>query len=444
MNIVQITAGAGGMYCGICLRDNALVAALRKMGHHVLMVPLYLPLTLDEKDESDGVPIFFSGINVYLEQKSEWFRGAPAWFHSLMTSRRLLKWAGGRAARTQPGELGDITLSMLRGEEGFQRRELEQLIGWLKQQGPVEVICLSNALLIGLARKLKSELGAPVTCMLQGEDVFLDSLPERYRQDCWKTLSERAFDVAMFGAASRYFGEMMARRLELPREKMRLVYNGINLQGFDAGTRGSRTDGPPVLGYFARMCSDKGLDTLVEAFIILRKRGKLPDLRLKVGGGSGPSDEAFVRPLKARLKAEGLEGATEFHPNLDRAAKVDFLRSLSVFSVPAKYGEAFGMYVIEALAGGVPVVEPRAGAFTELIESTGGGVLCEPGNAQSLAEAIESVLVSPDRGRALGEAGRQAVQEKFSANAMALAMVDLCKAAIGKSLVNLSEIPQMK
>jgi hypothetical protein len=81
MNIVQITAGAGGMYCGICLRDNALVAALRKMGHHVLMVPLYLPLTLDEKDESDGVPIFFSGINVYLEQKSEWFRGAPAWFH---------------------------------------------------------------------------------------------------------------------------------------------------------------------------------------------------------------------------------------------------------------------------------------------------------------------------------------------------------------------------
>jgi len=182
----------------------------------------------------------------------------------------------------------------------------------------------------------------------------------------------------------------------------------------------------------------------VDAFILLRKRGKLPQLRLKVGGGCGPTDESFVRPLKARLKAEGLDGAAEFHPNLDRAAKVDFLRSLSVFSVPSKYGEAFGMYVIEALACGVPVVEPRSGAFTELIEDTGGGVLCETGNAQSLAEAIESVLLRPDCGRSLGEAGRKAVQEKFSAEAMARGMLELCKAAIGKSLVKLSEIPQMK
>ena len=433
------------MYCGICLRDNALVAALRKQGHHVLMVPLYLPLTLDEKDESEGMPIFFSGINVYLEQKSAWFRDAPSWFHSLMTSRKLLKWAGGRAARTQPGELGDITLSMLRGEEGFQQRELDQLIAWLKQQGKIDAICLSNALLVGLARKLKSELSVPVTCMLQGEDVFLDSLSEQYRAECWKTLSERSFDVAMFGAASRYFGELMARRLELPREKMRLVHNGINLEGFNpAPSDAVRADGPPVLGYFARMCSDKGLDTLVDAFILLRKRGKLPQLRLKVGGGCGPTDESFVRPLKARLKAEGLDGAAEFHPNLDRAAKVDFLRSLSVFSVPSKYGEAFGMYVIEALACGVPVVEPRSGAFTELIEDTGGGVLCETGNAQSLAEAIESVLLRPDCGRSLGEAGRKAVQERFSAEAMARGMLELCKAAIGKSLVKLSEIPQMK
>src|SRR5947207_11545628 len=149
MNIVQITAGAGGMYCGICLRDNALVAALRKMGHHVLMVPLYLPLTLDEKDESEGTPIFFSGINVYLEQKLPWFRKAPAWFHSLMESKKLLRWAGGRAAKTQPKELGDITHSMLQGEEGFQARELAQLIGWLKNR-KIDVICLSNALLVGL------------------------------------------------------------------------------------------------------------------------------------------------------------------------------------------------------------------------------------------------------------------------------------------------------
>ena len=84
MNIVQITPGAGGMYCGGCFRDNALVAALRKQGHETLMVPLYLPLTLDEADQSAGTPTFFGGINVYLEQKSALFRKAPKWLHSLL------------------------------------------------------------------------------------------------------------------------------------------------------------------------------------------------------------------------------------------------------------------------------------------------------------------------------------------------------------------------
>src|SRR5213078_1773226 len=124
MNIVQITPGAGGMYCGNCFRDNALVAALRELGHQVLMVPLYLPMTLDEEDQSRGTPIFFSGINVYLEQKSAFFRHAPGWFHKMLASRGLLKWAAGKAAaKTRAEDLGELTLSMLRGEEGKQARE---------------------------------------------------------------------------------------------------------------------------------------------------------------------------------------------------------------------------------------------------------------------------------------------------------------------------------
>ena len=154
MNIVQITAGAGGMFCGICFRDNAVVAALRKMGHQVLMVPLYLPLTLDEEDQSAGTPIFFSGVNVYLEQKSAFFRNAPKWLHNLLASRKLLDWAGSKAAKTRPEDLGDLTLSMLRGEEGNQARELNELVGWLKRQPNPDVICLSNALLAGMARGL--------------------------------------------------------------------------------------------------------------------------------------------------------------------------------------------------------------------------------------------------------------------------------------------------
>src|ERR1051326_6809429 len=117
MNIIQLTPGAGAMYCGNCFRDNALVAVLRKMGHEVTMVPLYLPLTLDEPDQSTNTPIFFSGINVYLEQKSSFFQHAPEWLHRALAARPLLKWASGYAAKTNASELGELTLSMLRGEE---------------------------------------------------------------------------------------------------------------------------------------------------------------------------------------------------------------------------------------------------------------------------------------------------------------------------------------
>jgi glycosyltransferase involved in cell wall biosynthesis len=190
-----------------------------------------------------------------------------------------------------------------------------------------------------------------------------------------------------------------------------------------------RNEGAPVLGYFARMCREKGLDTLVEAFIVLKQRDRVHNLKLQIGGGCGPSDKPFVDSLREKLRANGLLQDVEFHPNLDRAGKQGFFRSLSIFSVPALYGEAFGLYVIEALASGVPVIQPRHAAFPELIEATGGGVLCEPGNVNSLADAIEQLLRSPETVRRLGEAGRLAVQEKFSAESMAKEMVSVFKSA---------------
>jgi glycosyltransferase involved in cell wall biosynthesis len=423
------------MYCGACFRDNALVAALRKMGHQALMVPLYLPLTLDEEDQSAGLPIFYNGISVYLEQKSGVFRQAPGWLRDLLGSRRLLRWAAGKAAKTRAQDLGELTLSMLRGEAGNQARQLEELIAWLKTRPKPDVVCLSNALLLGMAHRLKSDLGAPVVCALQGEDSFLDVLPEAHRAACWKTLAERAAVVDLFIAPSRYFGGLMSERLGLPPDRVRVVYNGINLDGYEVEGRTEKSEvrspksegqpeGVPTLGYFARMCREKGLDTLVEAYLLLRQWGRVGNLRLKVGGSCGPADEPFVSLLRERLRASGLLGEVEFHPNLDRGGKLEFLRSVSVFSVPARYGEAFGLYVIEALAAGVPVVQPRVAAYPELIAATGGGVLCAADDAQSLAEAVEELLLNPARARALGEAGRRAVFEKFSAEAMARATLE--------------------
>jgi glycosyltransferase involved in cell wall biosynthesis len=404
------------MYCGNCFRDNALVHALRNEAHSVLMVPLYLPMTLDEPDESVGTPIFYGGVNVYLQHKAGVFKHLPKPLHQWLSSPQVLKWASGRAAKTRAQDVGELTLSMMRGEEGQQASELAKLIEWLKSQKPPDVICLSNALLIGLVRRLRKDLRTSVVCMLQGEDSFLDSLPENVRQRAWDVLAERAKDVDLFIAPSKYYGELMQRRLRLAPAKMRVVYNGINLEGFAPAEQRPR---PPVLGYFARMCREKGLDTLVDAYLILRQRNKIPGLRLKVGGGCGPADEEFATALEEKLEKAGFLPDTEFRPNLSRQAKQEFLRGLSVFSVPALYGEAFGLYLLEAWASGVPVVQPRHAAFPELVAATGGGGICEPGNATALADAVETLLLDEASARALSKAGRMAVQREFSMQRMA-------------------------
>jgi len=432
MNLVQITPGAGGMYCGNCFRDNALVAALRKRGHEVLMVPLYLPMTLDEESQAAGVPTFFGGINVYLQQQSAFFRRAPKWLHSLLDSPALLKLAAGRAAKTRAADVGELSLSMLRGEAGNQARELDELIAWLKTQPRTDVIMLSNAMLMGFTRKLKAELGCKVVCNLQGEDAYLDSMPSPLREQVWTLLAERCRDCDLFIAPSRYFGDTMMKRLNLPADRVKVVLNGISLEGYGATPKsGLRTPNSPILGYIARMCRDKGLDLLVETFIELKRRNAVPGLKLKVGGGCGPSDERFVAQLKEHLRRTGCLEDVSFHPNLTREEKVAFLQSLSVFSVPALYGEGFGLYLIEALAAGVPVVQPRHAAFPELIKATGGGMIAEP-NAASLAAAIETLLRDPARLNALRESGQRAVMERFTVDQMAKGVEEALAALTGR------------
>jgi glycosyltransferase involved in cell wall biosynthesis len=264
--------------------------------------------------------------------------------------------------------------------------------------------------------------------MLQGEDYFLDSLPEPHRTACWTALAERAQDADLFIGPSRYFTDLMQRRLGLPADRMRVVYNGINLAGYSdenttQPTLSAAGSGAPILGYLARMCREKGLDTLIQAFILLRQRGRVPDLKLCVVGSFGPADESYVRSVKHQLQAAKLSSEVEFHPNVDRVTKLKLLQSFSVFSVPARYGEAFGLYVIEALAAGVPVVQPRTAAFPELIELTGGGILTEPENPGELAGAIEGLLLDRPRARALGETGQRVTFEKLNAEAMAREVV---------------------
>ena len=414
------------MYCGNCFRDNALVTAWRRLGVEALMVPLYLPMTLDEASTADGTPTFFGGINVYLDQEFGWYRRAPAWLRRLADAPGLLRWAAGRAAKTQAADVGDVTVSMLQGEHGLQSRDLEEMVQWLAGSGAPDAVFLSNAMLAGFARRLREVLGSRVVCFLQSEETYLDSMPEPWRSRSWEALRQRVSDVDLWVSPSRYFAGRMTARLDLPPARIAIVPNGILLDGYDRlPARSRKAPGDPLtLGFFARMCADKGLDLVVDAFIALRSGGRHPGLTLKVGGGCGPGDESYVSVLRTRLEAAGLGGAATFHPNVSREEKIAFYADCDILSVPARMSEAFGLYVIEAMAAGTPLVQPAVAAFPEILGDTGGGVLYGANTAAELAAALEPLVAEPGRLRDLGDAGRQAVMARYSDAAMARQVVE--------------------
>jgi len=412
MNLIQVTPGAGGgYYCENCLRDAGLVRELCRRGHEALMVPLYLPPVAEGPGPADDVPIFFGGINVYLEQKSRLWGRLPRWMRGWLDARPLLRWAARRAEMTRAEALGPPTLSMLRGEEGRQEAELEHLVDWLRDRGRVDAILLSNALLLGLARRLKEALGAPVLCILQDEDAFLDGLPEPYRTRAWALLADRAADADAFLPVSRYYAGLMQRRLDLAAARVQVVPLGVEADAYRPAETAPEV---PTVGYLGQQNRASGLDRLVEAYLALRRRARVPGVRLRIAGGRTRGDEPFVHALRDRIVRAGAAGDVEFLPVPDRDAKGALLASLSVLSVPARQGVAFGLYVLEAGAAGVPVVEPRAGALEELVQATGGGVLVPPDDPDALVEAIEALLLDADRARALGRAGRKAVLERFT------------------------------
>ena len=433
MRIVQITPGTGGsFYCDNCLRDVALVKALRRQGHDVLMVPMYLPVQTDKDRQVGEAPIFFGGINVYLQQKTGFFQRTPRWIDRLFDSPVLLRWVGSRAGMTSAGDLGQTTISTLQGEDGRQVKELDRLVGWLvAQENRPDVVLLSNVLLAGLVRSIKTRLGVPALCFLQDEDGFLDGLGEPYAKQAWEMLAERSKDIDVFISVSKYYANVMRERLKLGAERVQVVYMGISLDEYEAAKTKPEV---PTVGFLSRMCYDKGLDTLVEAFVELKKNEKLKDAHLRISGGRNRSNEAFIERIQRQLRTLGLIDDVEFLPGFDQTSRIEFLQTLSVLSVPEKQPVAYAVYVLEALAAGVPVVEPASGALVELLEATGGGVLFEPNNASALAAAIEQLLLDRDYARQLGEEGREKVFAEFNVDKTAEAIVRICEEATQRSV----------
>jgi glycosyltransferase involved in cell wall biosynthesis len=436
LKIVLLTPGTGSYHCGVCMRDNALARELIRQGHDAVMLPMYLPLTLDEEAATPEMPIFFGGVSTYLREIAPFLRHMPRWLDRLLSARPLLRLLAGKAAaRTGGPDVAKLTLSMLRGEEGNQAGEIDELVHWLRTHGKPETVWLSTCLQAGLARRIRAELGTPVIGFLQGEDTFLDGLGEPWSSQVWALLSERMRDADLWIAPSRYFADLMAGRLgwsaEESARRIRVVPNGVSVEGYrlpNDGAPAAEDSAPPTIGYLARFVPGKGIGLLVDAFIALKSRGAIPGLKLRCAGSMTTGDAIYVEKLQEKLAAAGVEADAEFLPNVSREEKIGFLEGLTVFSVPATYSEAFGMYVIEALAAGVPVVLPNSSAFPEIIAATDGGRLFKLGandveSAAALADALAALLTQPAEARTMGERGRTAVHRGFTIEKLARNLV---------------------
>jgi glycosyltransferase involved in cell wall biosynthesis len=418
MRIAYITAGAAGMFCGSCLHDNTLVSALQKMGHDALLIPTYTPITTDEHDVSQK-RVFFGGINVFLQQKSALFRKTPWFLDRMLDGRWLLNLASSFAVKTRAEVLGDLAVSMLKGEHGYQKKELDKLVTWLADDVKPQIINLTNVLLSGMVPTLKARLKVPIVATLQGDDVFLESLPPAYRAEAIALIKNHCKEFDGFVTTSRYYADFMAGYLELPRHKIDVVYPGLDLKGHGSPRPMSMT--PPFnIGYFARICREKGVHVLAEAYRLLVSNPANPPAKLWISGWLGSDQYDFFRGIMTKLIQEhNLRGLVEYQPCPDHAAKIRYLQNLAVLSVPTTYREPKGLYILEALANGVPVVQPRHGSFPELIEATGGGILVNPDDPADLARGLYDMLCDHDLRRRCGEQGKEIVHSRFTAANMA-------------------------
>jgi glycosyltransferase involved in cell wall biosynthesis len=419
MRILQFTGGAAQMYCGSCLRDNALASDLMKLGHQVTLVPLYTPTTTDEQNVSLD-KVFFGGISVYLEQNYSVFRHTPWLLDKLWDSQWALKLASKRSVAVNPKFLGEMTISMLKGEHGRLRKEFSKLLAWLETEPRPDVVNLPFALLIALAEPLKRSLERPICLTLQGDDVFLDGLTEPYRSESMRLIRERVVGVDRFIATSNYYADYMCRYFGIAESRMDVVPIGIHTGDFAPGSKNNVF----TIGYFARIAPEKGLHLLAEAYRKLRAEHGFGALRLEAAGYLPPEHKPYLETVERQMREWGYGAEFHYRGTLDRQQKADFLGSLDVISVPSPYREPKGLYLLEAMASGVPAVQPAHGSFPEIIQKTGGGLLFEPDNAASLAEQIAVLIRDRERARGMGAAASEAVRRQFTVANMAARTID--------------------
>lgn len=423
MKILQIIPGSGGsFYCGNCLRDDKFHNAMKAQGHEVTKIPMYLPLFSDEHDLNE-IPVFYGAISIYLKQVYPIFRHAPAWVDKLLNSKPMLKLAAGMAGSTNAKGLEDMTISMLMGEEGAQKEELNRMVGWMAEYLEADVIHLSNALLLGLAPKLKEKFpNASIICSLQDEDVWVDAMKDSFRNTIWELMSKKSEDVDTFIAVSDFYAKVSIEKMNLPKEKVITNHLGVEPEEYVFTKPDNKSRN---IGYISRMCEANGFDIVVDAFIDLKKDSAYDDVNLILTGGSTGADKALLKKVEKKLKTEKLWDQVEFHEDFDGEGRHDFFKKVQMISVPVRNGEAFGLYLLESMASGVPVVQPALGAFPEIIEKSRGGITYSSNDAETLSNTLKGLLKDDQKLSELSDNARKSVETDFNVKAQSEKLIEV-------------------
>ncbi|MCK4747046.1 MAG: glycosyltransferase family 4 protein, partial [Bacteroidales bacterium] len=377
-------------------------------------------------DLSREIPVFYGAISIYLKQLFPVFRRAPVWFDRLLNSKPMLKLASRFAGSTRAKGLEEMTVSMLLGEEGQQKDELERMVDWIVENCKPDVIHLSNALLLGLAHRLSERIHVPVICSLQDEDVWVDVMKPSARDSVWRLMSTKAEYVSSFIAVSDYYAGVMKGKMKIPDSKLSSVHIGVDPADY---TFQPAVEKKRKIGYVSRMCHKNGLDILMDAFIILKQNPQFDDVELVLTGGSTGDDRDYLADIRKLIREHGLQEVVEFHEDFEEGGLRLFLEKISMVSVPVRNGEAFGIYLLECMASGVPVVQPNLGAFPEIVELSGGGLIYQPDTPEALAESLSGLLSDPDELNRLSLAGREGVEKHFHISVQAERMITVYEQA---------------
>ena len=415
MKIVYLITGSGGsFYCGNCYRDMIYLRAIRKVpGTKASAIPLYLPP--DDSTVESGLEksVFFGAISMYLREKVPFLKNMPVFMDRLVDSRPMLKMAARKAGTTNPEGLEDMTLNMIKGENAFPDTELQRLIDYMTRDGKPDIIHLSNALIIGLARQIKRKIDVKIVCSLLNEDDWIDEMNEPYQTGAWDLIAKEAKNVDVFLTPSNYYKELFISKTGISGDGIHVVP-----LGFDPDLTIEKKDNFPAIGYYCRINSQNGIDKLVDAFIELKKGNQLPGLTLHISGGYTADNKPLIAEQIKKIKESGFKSFVKIYPEFLGESKKDFFSNIDVMSVPVRKHDGYGLYLLEANLHGVPVVQPSTGAFPEIVERTGGGITYSPDSISELATSLLKVLQDKELRIKLGNQGQENVLAKLSLEKM--------------------------